>query len=128
MERAVLEVSQKGDRIWITPARKKMSVLAEEIVADGRPYEKALGNEKGVVTAAWAQDGKSLRLEITAGVPPNVAVQSSRWKLLSDGAIWVRETRTVENGRARQSRLVFRRVASGNAATPPAPAAAGPKR
>ncbi len=128
MERAVLEVSQKGDRIWISPGRKKMAVLAEEIVVDGRQYEKTLGNkERGLVAAAWAEDGKSLRLEITAGTPPKVAVQRSIWKLSADGTVWVRETHTVENGRARHSRLVFRKVDPAKARTP-TPSEAGPKR
>lgn len=106
MERAVLDVKQKGDRIWILPGRAKMAIMAEEIVVDGHPYEKALGNGgTGIVTAVWAPDGKSLRLEVAAGG----VVQRSIWKLSSDRTVWVRETNTIDHGARRSSRLVFRR-------------------
>lgn len=113
MEGAVLEVTQKGDRIWIQPtgpARK--SLLAEEVVVDGRTYQKGVGaGQKGTLTAKWGTDAKSLWLEVTAGPAedPRAAVQRSVWRLSEDRSTWVRETVTMTSGTARRSRLVFRR-------------------
>jgi hypothetical protein len=110
MENAVLKVSQRGDRIYISPGRPKMSVMAEEIVADGEAYEKSLGNgRRGIVRAAWGSDGGSLRLEIVAGD----SRQRSVWKLSSDRSVWIRDTSTLEHGTRRDSRLVFRRQVEG---------------
>src|SRR5580765_2706855 len=72
MKGAVLSVRQKKNRIWISPVKKeegaRQQILAEEIVVDGQPYEKALGPAgTGLVTAGWAPDGKSLRIEVQAG-------------------------------------------------------------
>jgi hypothetical protein len=116
MRGAVLSVRQSGDRIWISPVKAKdgprPQILAEEIVADARPYEKALGPAgKGLVTAGWAKDGKSLWIEVTAGPPenPGVAIQRSVWKLSEDRQVWVRESVSASPGRAAHARLVFRR-------------------
>lgn len=116
MQGAVLSVRQKGDRIWISPVKagdgQRPRILAEEIVADARPYEKALGPAaKGLVTAGWAKDGKSLWIEVTAGPPENpaAAIQRSIWKLSEDRQVWVRESVSASPGRSARARLVFRR-------------------
>ena len=113
---AVLSVRQEGDRIWITPVKaeggSRPAILAEEIVADAHPYEKALGPAgKGVVTAGWAADGKALWIEVLAGPSenPREAVQRIIWKLSEDRNLWVRESVSMSPGNAKSSRLVFRR-------------------
>jgi len=131
MKGAVLSVRQKGNRIWISPVKKeegpRQPILAEEIVADGQPYEKALGPAgKGLVTAAWAPDGKSLRIEVQAGAAESrgSAVQRSVWKVSEDRTVWVRESTSFSSGRAARARLVFRKreqakgKAKGEAKTP----------
>lgn len=131
MEGAVLEVSQKGDHIWIQPlGRTRTTLLAEEVVADGRSYEKTIGEKdgrRGTLTAKWGTDAKSLWLEVTAGTEedPRSAVQRSVWRLSEDRSTWVRETVTMAHGSARRSRLVFRRQdprkrTPSASATPPA--------
>jgi hypothetical protein len=116
MQGAVLSVRQKGDRIWISPVQEpgkaRQAILAEEIVADGRPYEKALGPAgKGLVTAGWATDGKALWIEVQAGPPenPRAAIQRSIWKLSEDRKVWVRESVSLSKGSAKSARLVFRK-------------------
>jgi hypothetical protein len=116
MQGAVLSVTQDGDRIWIspvqTPGKTRTPILAEEIVADGRAYEKALGPAgKGLVTAGWAKDGKSLWIEVEAGPPenPRAALQRSVWKVSTDRKVWVRESVSLQKGNAKSARLVFRR-------------------
>ena len=120
MQGAVLSVTQKGDRIWIspveTPGKTRNPILAEEIVADGRAYEKALGPAgTGLVTAGWAKDGKSLWIEVQAGAPeePRAALQRSVWKLSEDRKVWVRESVSLSKGDAKSARLVFRRKEPG---------------
>jgi hypothetical protein len=116
MKDSTLSVTQKGNRIWISPGpdMKRGALLSEEIVADGRPYEKLLGPAgKGIVTAEWAPDGQSLRIESrvgTEGDSHDFAIQRSIWKLSSDRNVWVRESTSVSPGRARSSQLVFRKV------------------
>jgi hypothetical protein len=114
MKGAVLSVTQKGNRIWISPVKKeegpRQPILAEEIVVDGQAYEKALGPAgMGLVTAAWAPDGKSLRIEVQAGSPESrgSAVQRSVWKVSEDRTVWVRESTSFSTGRASRARLVF---------------------
>ena len=115
MRDGVLIVSQTGDRIFISPGSPTMQVMAEEIVADGQPYEKALGTgQKAIVRAGWAADGESLRLEIAAGD----SRQRSIWKLSRDRTVWVRDTSTLDHGARRNSRLVFRRRVGGATPTP----------
>lgn len=113
MENAVLQVTQKGDRIWIQPVgRTRQLVMAEEVVVDGRTYEKSLGNsEKGTLTAMWGKEGRSLWLEVVAGTEadPRAGVQRSVWRLSADRSVWVRETITVHKGSSQRARVVFRR-------------------
>ena len=116
MQGAVLSVRQNGDRIWISPVKAEAGprsrILSEEIVADARPYEKALGPAgKGLVTAGWARDGKSLWIEVAAGPPenPGEAIQRSVWRLSEDRQVWVRESVSVSKGHSGRARLVFRR-------------------
>ncbi len=113
---AVLSVTQEGNRIWISPVTpeggSRPAILAEEIVADQRPYEKTLGpGGKGVVTAGWSTDGKALWIEVLAGPPenPREAVQRIIWKLSEDRTLWVRESVSMSPGNAKSSRLVFRK-------------------
>ena len=41
MEGAVLSVRQNGNHIWIEPIeRKEPALLSEEVIVDGRKYEK----------------------------------------------------------------------------------------
>jgi hypothetical protein len=117
MQGAVLFVRQTGDRIWISPVKPeegtRQRILAEEIVADAHPYEKALGPAvNGLVTAGWAKDGKSLWIEVKAGPSeePGSAIQRSVWRLSEDRQIWVRETVSASPGRSERARLVFRRT------------------
>ena len=128
LQNSVLEVTQKGARIWIQPLGKtRNSVLAEEVVVDGRAYEKTLGNkEKGTLTARWGEDGKSVWLEVVAGTDedPRSGVQRSVWRLSQDRSVWMRETVTMHKGAAQSSRAVFRRQDPGKrepAATPRRP-------
>ena len=115
MRDAVFNVTQTGDHILIAPGAPKMQVMAEEIVADGQPYEKALGTgQKAVVRAAWAPDGESLRVEITAGD----SHQRGVWKLSTDRTVWVRDTSTLDHGARRNSRLVFRKQVVGVTPSP----------
>ena len=119
MKGAVLAVVQKGNRILISPVQKeegpRQEILAEEIVVDGRPYEKALGPAGiGLVTADWSPDGKSLRIEVEAGPPSNrrSALQRSVWKISEDRTVWVRESTSTMSGRTAHARLVFRKRTS----------------
>jgi len=113
---SVLSVTQKGDHIWIQPIKqgKGSGVLAEEIVADGRAYEKALGPAgKGTVTAGWSQDKTALWIEVRAndeGKPGSVGAQRSVWRLSADGKVWLRESTTLSSGKSLSSRAVFRRT------------------
>ena len=116
MKGAVLSVTQKGNRIWISPVKSdegpRQRILSEEIVVDGVPYEKALGPAgKGLVTAGWAKDRKSLWIEVEAGPPENrrEAVQRSVWKISEDRTVWVRESVSVSKGHSGTARLVFRK-------------------
>jgi hypothetical protein len=117
MAGAVLSVTQKGNRIWISPVTAEQGprqrILSEEIVVDGRPYEKALRPAgKGLVTAGWAKDGTSLWIEVEAGPPENplAAVQRSVWKISQDRTVWVRESVSVSQGHSSRARLVFRKL------------------
>ena len=117
MRGAVLAVQQSGNRIWISSVKADTGppsrILAEEIVVDARPYEKALGPAgKGLVTAGWAADGKSLWIEVAAGPPenPRESVQRSVWRLSDDRRIWVRESMSVSRGHSGRARLVFRKT------------------
>jgi hypothetical protein len=116
MRRAVLSVTQEGNRIWISPIQTaegpRQAILSEEIVVDGRSYEKALGPAgKGLVTADWAKDRRSLWIEVQAGPPenPKEAVQRSVWRLSDDGSVWLRESVSVSKGQTRSALLILRR-------------------
>jgi hypothetical protein len=123
MKDAVLIVEQKGEHILVSPAAKEPGRLlnAEEIVVDGRAYEKSVGKGKGIVTARWSADGKALELEVavSSAEKPRDAVQRSRWTLSADRSTWVRETVTITEGKSRSNRLVFRRQAPESTTTPP---------
>jgi hypothetical protein len=115
MEGAVLSVRQNGNHIWIQPIeRKEPLLLSEEIVVDGRKYEKGLGpskGRKGTLTADWGKDGDSLWLQIEApgddGEP--AGYQRAIWRLRDNGTVWTRQTRTLTKSEARESFLVFRK-------------------
>jgi hypothetical protein len=116
MRGAVLSVRQSGNRIWISSVKAdtgpRSRILSEEIVVDARPYEKALGPAgKGLVTAGWAADGKSLWIEVAAGPPenPRESIQRSVWRLSEDRRVWVRESMSVSKGHSGRARLVFRK-------------------
>jgi hypothetical protein len=113
MEKAVLSVRQNGDRIWIEPIEQPKPYLSgEEIVVDGRLYEKAVGSgHKGSVQAQWGNDKQSLWIQATTtvGEPPSTAVQRTVWRLPEGGKVWTRQTWTVQNGQTRESFLVFRK-------------------
>ena len=116
-EGSVLSVTQTGDHIWIQPIKqgKGTGVLGDEIVADGRGYEKGIGaSGKGIVTAGWSDDRQSLWIEVKAGPadPAKGAMQRSVWKLSEDGSVWVRESVSISQGKAQSARLVFRRKSS----------------
>jgi hypothetical protein len=124
MKNAVLIVEQKGDKIRVSPGPQgagQLNLVADEIMVDGRAYEKGVGGGKGVLTARWSADGRALEMELIGGPPenPRQAVQVSRWTLSADRGTWVRETRTTGNGKTRDNRLVFRRETPGPAKTAP---------
>jgi hypothetical protein len=129
LQNSVLEVTQKGERIRIQPLGKTRNlVLAEEVVVDGRAYEKSLGNQKGTLTARWGEDGRSVWLEVVAGTDedPRAGVQRSVWRLSQDRNVWMRETATMHKGSTQTSRAVFHRQDAGKrkptpAATPRSP-------
>ena len=117
MKGAVLSVEQEGNQILISPVqgegKPRQDILAEALVVDGRPYEKSLGPAgKGLVTAGWSPDGKSLWIEVEAGPPGNrrAAVQRSVWKISEDRTVWVRESTSTSGGRSAHARLVFRKA------------------
>jgi hypothetical protein len=115
MEGAVLSVRQNGNHIWIEPVEKKKVILAEEIVVDGRRYEKGVGlanRRKGTLTADWGNDRDSLWLQVeVAGENPDepAGVQRGIWRLRDGGATWTRQTRTITKADVKDTFLVFRR-------------------
>jgi len=127
---AALSVTQSGDRIRIEPVqRERLLLSADQIVADGRTYEKSVGmDKKGFLTAAWSPDRGSLRIEVTAGPPenPGASVQRSVWTLSRDRQIWMRQTVTIREGKSSATRLVFRRKKEASPATPTRSPTAGP--
>jgi hypothetical protein len=112
---AVLSVRQNGNHIWIEPIeRKEPLLLAEEIVVDGRKYEKGLGpmrGRKGTLTADWGKEGDSLWLQVEAkdddGQPEGY--QRGIWRLRDNGTVWTRQTRTITKGDVKDTFLVFRK-------------------
>jgi hypothetical protein len=113
MERAVLSVHQNGNRIWIEPIeQKRPDLLADEIVVDGRRYEKNLGrNQKGTVVAEWGTDRTSLWLQSVIATPenPQAGAQRAVWRLSDGGRVWTRKTWTIEENGRRETLLVFRK-------------------
>ena len=113
MKRAVLSVRQNGSRIWIEPVEQPRPYLsADEIVVDGKLYEKAIGRgEKGTVQAQWAKDRKSLWIQTvtTSEEGAEVAFQRSQWTLTDGGKVWTRRTWTIQKGQNRVSLLVFKK-------------------
>jgi hypothetical protein len=113
MEGAVLEVRQNGNRIWIEPVEGPgPNIAAEEIIVDGRLYEKALGaGQKGTLEAAWGKDGQSLWLQavVRTEETPDAARQRMIWRLRDGGKTWTRQTRTLQPGGAKDTFLVFRK-------------------
>ena len=112
MREAVISIRQNGDRIWMEPVdRSRKYLSSEEIVVDGRLYEKALGRGmKGTVQAAWAKDRKSLWIQTVTknGEGERVAYQRAQWTL-KDPNTWLRRTWTVQQDNNRESLLVFHR-------------------
>ena len=113
MEEAILRVRQTGNHIWVEPiGGKGRRLLSEEIVADGRSYEKVLGaHQKGTVQAAWGKDGE-LWIEAVVGTEENPGAGRQRmiWRLRDGGQTWTRQTRTLQpDGTARDTFLVFRK-------------------
>ncbi len=122
MEDAVLRVRQTGNHIWIEPiGGKGRRLLAEEIVVDGRSYEKVLGGrQRGTVQAAWGKDGE-LWIEAIVGTEENPSAGRQRmiWRLRDGGQTWTRQTRTLqEDGSARDTFLVFRKRPPGAVPSP----------
>jgi hypothetical protein len=112
MAGAVLSVRQDGNKISIEPIdEKRPLLLAEQIVADGRPYEKAVGaKQKGTVTAGWGEDGRFLWLEVIAGTPEEpVGAQRTIWRLADGGKTWTRQTTTIQAKGSKETLLVFRK-------------------
>ena len=116
MEKAVISIRQSGDRIWMEPIEQQRPwLVAEEIVVDGKLYEKAVGGgRKGTVQAEWGKDKKSLWIQATTGTDenPNAGVQRTVWRLREGGKIWTRQTWTVQKDETRESFLVFRKRAA----------------
>ncbi len=115
MEGAVISIRQNGDRIWIEPVdRSRRYLSSEEIVVDGRLYEKAVGRGmKGTVQAQWAKDRKSLWIQTVTknDEGAQVAYQRAQW-MLKDPNTWTRRTWTVQKDQNRESFLVFHRQKS----------------
>jgi len=116
MSEAVLSIRQNGDKIWMEPVdRSKRYISSDVIVVDGKLYEKAVGRGmKGTVQAQWGKDKASLWIQSTTGTEekPNSAMQRAVWRLRDHGKVWTRQTWTVEDGKTRESFLVFRKQES----------------
>lgn len=123
---AVLLVKQNGNRIWIEPVEQKaLNILAEQIVVDGRLYEKVMGKQKATLWANWGTDDESLWLQVNTGKgdDPQRAIQRSVWRLRESGNTWTRQTWTINGDQTKMSFYVFRKRPAGVAATPsPSPA------
>jgi hypothetical protein len=70
MEKAVISIRQSGDRIWIEPIEQRRPwLVADEIVVDGKVYEKAIGGgKKGSVQAQWGKDDRGHRRQARLGL------------------------------------------------------------
>jgi hypothetical protein len=117
MRDSVLDVRQNGNRIWIEQIEvSDRQILSEQIVVDGKKYEKSLGaGQKGTLEAAWGNDGTSLWLQAIAGTEgdPSSAVQRMIWRLRDGGKTWTRQTMTIQPSGTRETMLVFRKREAG---------------
>jgi len=122
MRHAVLSVRQNGGRLWIEPIEQPRPYLsAEEIVVDGKLYDKAIGRgDKGTVQAQWAKDRKSLWIQTVTTNPEGaeVAFQRAQWSLSDGGKVWTRHTWTIQKGNNRESLLVFKKRPGARPAQP----------
>jgi hypothetical protein len=122
MEGALLSVKQNGNKIWIEPsAEGRAKIMADEIVVDGRPYEKAVGKQKATVVADWGKDGDpSLWIDTTVASDdnPNAVVKRTIWRLYDFGNTWTRQTGTINGEEKSGSFLVFRKKGATLAPSP----------
>ncbi|HVQ54384.1 MAG TPA: hypothetical protein VMT25_04350 [Thermoanaerobaculia bacterium] len=113
MEKAVISIRQNGDRIWIEPIEQKRPwLVADELVVDGKVYEKAIGGgKKGSVQSQWGKDKKSLWIQTTASTEENPDSGWTRavWELKDGGKTWTRRTWSFSQAEKRESFLVFRK-------------------
>lgn len=116
MEKAVISIRQNGDRIWIEPIEQNRPwLVADEIVVDGKVYEKSIGGgKKGSVQAQWGKDKKSLWIQTAAGTDENPDSGWTRavWELKDGGKTWTRRTWSFSQAEKRESFLVFRKRAA----------------
>jgi hypothetical protein len=118
MNRTVLSVTQKGNRIQIEPVKSGQGpnprILPVDLVVDGVAHEKALGRvRKGLVTAKWGRDGKSISIEVEAAPPAKRAVvERGLWTISRDRTVWIVESNTVSQKVSRRTRLAFRKRGS----------------
>ncbi len=112
MEGAVLSVKQNGNRIWIEPIEQTgRRILAEQIVVDGRLYEKRVGIQKGTLVAKWGKDSSSLWLEAVAGTDdnPEGLLERMVWRMQDFGNTWTRQSWATQGTNVKQTFLVFHR-------------------
>ena len=113
MENVVLQVRQNGNRIWIEQIESyARMIVSEEIVVDGKRYEKSLGaGQKGTLEAAWGKDNESLWLQAIAPDEENpvAGIQRMIWKLEDGGKTWTRQTRTIQPNGTKDTFLIFRK-------------------
>jgi hypothetical protein len=132
MTNAVLDVRQTGNRIWIEQiGTANRGILSEQIVVDGRKYEKALGaGQVGTLESDWGKDGTSLWLQVVAGAEgePSSAVQRMVWRLRDGGKTWTRQSKTIQPDGVRETFLVFRKRSSSQPGAPTPPKRETPTR
>ncbi len=123
MKGAVLSVRQDGNRIWIEPLEPAGTMLAEQIVVDGKKYEKGVGGgSKGTLEADWGKDGTSLWLQAIVSTDTNPVAASQRmiWRLAEGGKVWTRQTRSIQPDGYKDTFLVFRKQSASRTRTPAA--------
>jgi hypothetical protein len=121
MKGAVLSVRQDGNRIWIEPLEPPGTMLAEEIIVDGKKYEKGVGaGSKGTLEADWGKDGTSLWLQAIVSTDANPVAASQRmiWRLAEGGKVWTRQTRSIQPDGYKDTFLVFRKQSTSRTRTP----------
>jgi hypothetical protein len=113
LENSAFKVQQTGNRITIEPIGQNSSehLMADQIIVDGKQYEKNLGKDKGTVIAKWGNDGTSLWMEAVSGSneDPRAAVQRMVWRLQDFGNTWTRQSWTISGAGSKQTFLIFRR-------------------